>query len=97
MMKLKPGTVMIEAPTTGVAQRECFVCTGPGDKPGHEREMSKDAFIVGMCAGIHAMNGGYRPKLCIDHEGRFREVLAVMVGPDPALCEKLGIGFRVAE
>lgn len=96
-MKIKPGTVMLAVPTVGAPQHECFVCTGPKSQPGHEREMAGEAFIVGVCAGINAMQGGYRPKLCIDHETRFRETLAGMVAPDAALCERLGIECKVAE
>lgn len=79
---------MLAAPKAGVAQDECFVCTGPD---------ANDAFVVGMCVGINMMQGGYRPKLCIDHERMFRETLVVMVPIDAALCEKLGIECKIAE
>jgi len=95
-MKIKPGTVMIAVPTAGAAQHDCHVCTGPKPQPGHEQHMAEEAFIVGMCAGIGMMQGGHRPKLCIDHETKFRETLAVLLAPDAALCEKLGIEYKVA-
>lgn len=85
-MKLTPGTVMIEAPTAGCSQEECFVCTGP-------RDDAKEAFLVGMALG--ALSDDSRPKLCLDHEAYLRETLSVM-GASAAVLTRLGIGFKVS-
>jgi hypothetical protein len=94
-MKIKPGTVLMAVPTVGAATGECLVCTGPAGLPGREREMAKDAYIVGMAAGLHALQTP-RHVLCIQHETRFREVLTMMGVTDADTLAKLGIEFKVA-
>jgi hypothetical protein len=95
-MEIKPGTIMIAVPKDGAPERECFVCTGPQGRPGHEREMAKDAFLVGMAAGVLAMLTGKRERFCAKHETAFREHLAMTGCADPDTLRKLGIEFKVA-
>ena len=95
-MKLKPGTILLTVPTSGTPESKCLVCTGPEGRPGREKHMARDAFVVGMVAGILALQKP-RLRLCIAHEKAFREALCIQgVQLDEELLMKLDIEYALA-
>ena len=95
-LRVKPGTLMVMAPQSGVDESKCFVCTGPKPRSGREHYATKEAFVVGLVAGIDMMLGGYRPVLCVAHETQFREILVNRLDVDAPTLQRLGIDFKVA-